>query len=400
MTTTAMLASHLDDEGARARRDRHGPAVEVVSGLDDVEAAWRALEAEAVMSPYGRFDWVAAHQGSLPEGARETRVAILRGSDGEIDLLLPVQIERRGSLTVAVAIGGKHSNYNLPLMRRDFAARLTPERATRVLNDIGRVLGVDLLSLPNVPVGWDGWRNPFAAKGQPSASDAWALRLVPDGEAALVRSMSSDARKKMRNKARALAKVAPVGVLRPRDAAEVERVFEAYFRQKASRFAELGITDPFADLGTQEFLRRAAIAGLAEDRPAIELHALTVDDEIVAVLGGASDGRRFSGMILSFQAGPLERYSLGEMLVTNVVRDLGARGHAVFDLGVGDARYKRSVCDEVEALVDVVVPFSLRGRILASRGALLRGVKRRLKADPRAMAILSRLRKLRARPQG
>ena len=398
--TMAMVARPLGGAEPHGLDEPVGLSIEIVPGLDEVALAWRALEADAVMSPYGRLDWVAAYQDNLPERERDTRVAILRGSEGEVVLLLPFQIERQGPLRIATAIGGKHANYNLPIMRADVARRLSPDRARRIVAEAGRALGVDLVAIPNVPVSWNGWRNPFAIGGQASASDAWALRLEPDAEAALVRSMSPEARKKMRNKARGLEKIAPVTILRAREPADVDRILEAYFRQKAARFAALGITDPFADTSLRSFFRDAATIGLAEGRPAIELHALLGGDDVLAVLGGAADGHRFSGMIVSYLAGPLDKFSLGEMLVTNVIRDLGSRGYRVFDLGVGDARYKRSICEEVELLVDVVVPLTWRGHGLALAQSTMLEMKRRIKADPAAMALVSRLRKLKARLRG
>lgn len=398
--TTAMVARPLGGAEPHGRDEPVGLRIEIVAGLDEVASAWRALEADAVMSPYGRLDWIAAYQDNLPEHERDTRVAILRGQDGDIVLLQPFQIERRGALRVASAIGDKHANYNLPVMRPDFARRLSPERARRILTEAGRSLAVDLVAIPNVPVTWNGWRNPFAVGGQASASDAWALRLEPDGDAALARSMSPEARKKMRNKARGLEKIAPVSVVQARAPADVDRILAAYFRQKAGRFAALGITDPFAEASLRSFFRHAAMSGLPEGRPAIELHALLGGDDVLAVLGGAGDGHRFSGMIVSFEAGPLDRFSLGEMLVTNVIRDLGLRGYRVFDLGVGDARYKRSICEELEPLVDLAVPLTWRGHGVALAQSAGLAAKRRLKADPRAMALVARVRRLKARLRG
>lgn len=392
--TTAMVDRPLDDPSLVARDEQREFAIEIVPGFEAIAHAWRALETEAVMTPYGRLDWVEAYQQSRHKAERDTRVAVLRERGGAIVLLQPFQIERRGPLRVAAAIGGKHANYNLPVIRRDVAHRLSPERAHRILTEAGRSLGVDLVSIPNVPITWNGWPNPFAVGGQASASDAWALRLLPDGEAALARSMSGEARKKMRNKARALAKRTPVAILRAETPADVDRVLEAYFRQKSDRFAALGISDPFGDDAVRAFFRAASNTGGPGNRPAIELYALQAGEEILAVLGGASDGHRFSGMIVSFRAGPLDKYSLGEMLVTAVVRDLGARGFGVFDLGVGDARYKRSICEEVEPLVDLAVPLTWRGHGVALAQSAVLGAKRRVKADPHAMALVSRLRKL------
>ena len=110
-------------------------------------------------------------------------------------MILPLMLSRRHGLRIAAAIGGKHANFNLPLMRRGFAESVTPDRARTILRDIGRQLGADALVIPHVPVTWRGEPNPFAAGGRPSPSNAYRLRLEPDADATLARASSGSTRK-------------------------------------------------------------------------------------------------------------------------------------------------------------------------------------------------------------
>ena len=99
-------------------------------------------------------------------------------------------------------------------------------------------------------------------------------------------------------------------------------------------------------------------------------------------------------MFVSFEQGETARFSPGEILATSIIRRQCELGREVFDLGVGDARYKRSICDQVETLVDMCVGVTARGRVYASLHAGAVGVKRRIKTSARGMALLSRLRRL------
>jgi CelD/BcsL family acetyltransferase involved in cellulose biosynthesis len=209
--------------------------------------------------------------------------------------------------------------------------------------------------------------------------------------------MSNEARKRLRNKERGLAKLGPVAFLQARTESEVDRVLGAFLRQKEERFRELGIPDPFADPAVHAFLRKAALDRQSDGCPALELYALTVGEHVTAVLGGAADPKRLSGMFISFAAcKEATKFSPGDILVSRVVREQCVRGRAFFDLGVGEARYKRTFCDETVELVDVFLPVSTRGRIysLARRGVA--GLKRRVKQNPSAMALVARLRRVKA----
>jgi CelD/BcsL family acetyltransferase involved in cellulose biosynthesis len=102
-------------------------------------------------------------------------------------------------------------------------------------------------------------------------------------------------------------------------------------------------------------------------------------------------------MFISFEAcKEATKYSPGDILVSRVIREQCLRGRAVFDLGVGEARYKHTFCDETVELVDVFLPVSTRGRIYALARRGLAGLKRRVKQNPRAMALVARLRRAKA----
>jgi CelD/BcsL family acetyltransferase involved in cellulose biosynthesis len=370
-------------------------SVRIADTLVAVEQTWRRLESEAEASPYQRFDWVSSYAATCLAGDERLRIAILEDAAGRPAMLLPLILERRHGLKVASPLGGKHANFNLPLMRPGFAPE--PGEARALLARIGREIGADLVVSHNAPVTWRSTANPLAAGGQPSPSNAYKLTLSFDAEATLARVSSGPARKKLRSKERGLAKLGAASFLEARSEAEVDRILSALWLQKSRRFQELGISDPYGDPAAQDFVRRACLAGLGEGRPAIELHALLLDDEIVAAFGGAADDRQLSGMFISFDStSETAKYSPGEILVAHIVRGQCERGRTTFDLGVGEARYKRIFCDEVEQLADMVVAVTAAGRLYGRAVSATIEAKRRLKASPRAMRLLAWTRRMRA----
>ncbi|MGX7706770.1 GNAT family N-acetyltransferase [Methylobacterium sp. Gmos1] len=392
MSGTMQLAA----EGAAA-----GPAPslaltpETFSGLAAAEAPWRTLETTpgAVMTPYQRFDWVAACARLLPVGARPCPV-LLRDPAGRAIALLPLFVHREAGIRVARVIGGRHANYHMPLFSGPEAMALPAEAYVEALRRAGAEAGIDVVHLPDQPRLWNGAPNPLA-RGTPSPSDAYGLALEADPDAVLKRVMSGDARRKLRQKEKWLvAAHGPVAHRVAADEAEGDEILSAYLAQKAVRFAQGGIRDPFADPAARDFLKAAHRAG------ALELHALRTDNgRILATFVGAVDATRFSGMLTSFDPDPaLARFSPGDLLLQALIRDQALRGRTALDLGVGEARYKASVCDETIGLVDAVIPVSLRGRAYGAAAGAGARLKRRIKRDPRLWALVGRLRKAVARP--
>ena len=391
----AALAGEEDCPAARlAHRDANGLDVDLGS-LAAAETEWRAFEVEALASPYQRFDWVAAYAGAMEDDGAIRVVRVRAG--GRLVALMAVRRERRFGLRVATPIGRKHANLHQPLVDPRFLAGAGRQGMRAVLAAVGRRAGADVLSLPSCPASWVGLPNPLAAGAVRSASDAYGLTLGRDAEAVLMRVSSTHARKKLRSKERGLAKLGAVSVARAASAVEVAAVLDAFFAQKRRRFEALGIDDPYAGADAQAFVRAGSLARLDDGRPPIELYALRLDDRVVAVLGGAADRRRFSGMFISFETdGPEARHSPGEILVAQVIAEQCRLGRAAFDLGIGEARYKRTFCDETLDLVDLVVPTTLAGRLYCAGARPALAAKRRLKQSAWFMRALAAARRLKA----
>jgi CelD/BcsL family acetyltransferase involved in cellulose biosynthesis len=237
--------------------------------------------------------------------------------------------------------------------------------------------------------------NPFATGGEPEASNGYGLTLEPDPDATVRRVFSADARKKLRSKEKRLIEAhGPVVYRRAETAEEANRFLTAFYAHKAVRFAAMGIADPYADPSIRAFLAAAA----AGPEAALEIHALCIAEggRVLATFGGAVTGQRYSGMMTAFDPDPdIARYSPGDLLLQHLVREQATRGRLGFDLGVGEARYKASICDETIELVEATIPVTLAGRAYgAIRQGLVRA-KRGIKRDPRLYAAFQRLRKLR-----
>ncbi len=366
---------------------------EILPGLDEAAALWRSLETspDCLATPYQRFDWCAAYLGAMQETAL-ARVAVLRDATGRVRMLVPLVLRLEYGLVIARSVGDDHANYHLPVFAGRDAAALSSGEVRTALGLGGRQAGIDVYAFTHQPRLWEGVPNPLAAGGDPERSDAYGLRLGPDAEATSRRLFSGDARKKLRSKEKRLVDaLGPVEVRRAENPDEARAYLAAFFLQKAARFAAMGIADPYAPEEIRDFLDRAATG----EGPAMELHALRVagTGRILAVFGGAVSASRYSGMMTSFDADPeVGRFSPGDLLLYHLVRDQTERGRVGFDLGIGEARYKASICDETIALVESLVPVTGRGHVFALTRVGLRRLKRRIKSDPRLFAAATRLR--------
>lgn len=365
------------------------------SDLSVLEADWRALEASALVTPYQAYDWVRSYVETIGRAeGMAFRFVRVEGDRDELLALFPLVITRRLGTRFAEFIGGKHANYHMALYRPDFAEALDAAATQVLLQQIGAAIGgIDALFLINQPTAWQGIANPPArlAAGQ-SPSRAYKLALEPgDCDGTLRRSMSKHARKKLTTKRNRFAEFGPSELIRAGSEAEIARVLDAFLAQKAARFAQMGLPDPFAAPAIRDFLRRGAI-GSPGCPPAIELYSLDLAGRSVATYVGAVQGTRFSGMATSFDlSSEAARTSPGEILLVELIKRKCQAGITMFDLGVGEARYKTTICDDSDDLVDTFAPLTARGRAYAGYSQAKRALKRRIKASPLALKVAQRV---------
>jgi CelD/BcsL family acetyltransferase involved in cellulose biosynthesis len=370
--------------------------IDVFDNLQVVEPIWRALERDgALATPYQRYDWILSWQTHI--GARNGITPFLvigREFDGTPLFLWPLGARRVGPITIAGFLGGKHTNFNLALWRRDLAATISLAEINRILRLLKISSRLDLLVLTNQPKSWDGVPNPFLKlTHQASPSHGLRGRLASDFEALLRERLDRTARRKWRQKQAALAAHGPVRFWRVENVTEVRQVLDAFFTQKAQRMRELGLADIFSAPGTRDFIEAVATERLSQACPAIELYACTVGDEIVATYGGVVGGGRFCGVFNSMIRGELARKSPGQLLMINLVRMCCQRGLTQFDLGVGEARFKRLFCTELEPLFDTFRPLSARGALAALGYRLGYHLKGRIKSSPAIWDAVTALRR-------
>lgn len=391
--TEPRSASLPSESRSSAARPWHSIAVS--DDIAAIAADWRALEARALVTPYQAHGWVAPFIATV--GAAERMVCrhvVLSDAADRTLAILPLVITRRGGIRFAGFIGGKHANYHMGLYEPGFAASLDAASARRMLDEIATAIGgLDAFIFINQPTHWQGIANPLAALAAgPSPSGAYKLALgAGDCDGSLRRSMSSHAHKKLKNKRNRFAGFGPSELVRAREPAQIARVIDAFLLQKAARFATMGVRDPFATSAVRRFLERAAMPQ-GDGAPVLELYSLDVAGRSVATYVGAVQAQRFSGMATSFDMdSEVAKTSPGEILLVDLIKLKCREGITMFDLGVGEARYKTTICDERDELVDSFLPLTAKGRVFAGMARAQRWAKRRIKASPAALKLAQRV---------
>ncbi len=388
--------------GARSGAGRREGArslgrIDVFENPADSAEAWDDLEAVAPASAYQTRRWLMPWIETIGRPAGVTpMIVVAHAANGTPVALLPFGIVQQGSIRLINFLGGRDSNSNIPLVRpgahfdrADVASLL---RAAALKSR----LKPDDFVLSNQPESWEGVPNPLALlPHQRSPSECHSATLGPNGAAFITQRLSGDARKKLRKKRKKLSEWGPVAHKVASTPDEVKAILDAFFAQKLERFRQKKIASDFETPQSREFLEAACASGLAAGAPAIELHALTAGERIVAVYAGSQHRGRFHAMINSFdQDSEIGRTSPGDLLLMSMMEMMCDRGYRAYDLGIGEARYKSSWCDQSEHLFDTLHAVTLKGRAYVLRESARLRLKRFVKQNPWAWTIAQKAREL------
>jgi CelD/BcsL family acetyltransferase involved in cellulose biosynthesis len=374
-------------EMARARSDGVGGAsaprlsVEVVADAHALEVEWRALEERALVTPYQRFDYLAAWMRHAADGdGVEPRLGAVRDDKGRLAMLLPFGV-RRGSLGRAARyLGGTHVNLNMPLVDAQILRHHTSDSLTAILADYCRAAGVDCVVLVNQPETWLGEPHPLLSLPHRRSSDA--IRCISTsitGAGVIDAILSPEGRRRLRRKERRFEE-AGATFARASTEAEVDRLLSVFLVQKAKRLGDLGADDPFGLPGVAAFLREAAAAG-ARTGNGLTLSSLSIDGEPIAIRGVMRHKDHRSFVVQSFDTEHrLSKLSAGEVLLAWVIRTALAEGTTLFDFGLGETPYKAVWSNGLIDMFDVFLPFTALGHVhvaaVESRRAVVRSIKR------------------------
>ena len=367
--------------GARALAARAFATVETHADPALVRADW--LELEPTAGGYQSLRFTAAWGQAF---AARLCVVVARDAAGRAVALLPLHLKRLGPLTVARFAGESWANYHMALFRPGL--RWRRDDLAALLSAAGAAAGISLFAFSNQPARWEGADNPLGRLfGGVSPSAAFATSLAGGPQEWLDAHFSRATQKKLRKKARKLEALGPVRHVRAEGAAEAGRFLDACFAHRAAQARERDEPDPFAGGQVSALLHGLVANG------ALEMHALLAGERVAATFGALAQGGRLSGLVVSYDAAPeIAAASPGEWLLIEVVRDCLVRGFATFDLGVGESRYKREICEIEEALSDTAFGVGPLGRLVAPLWLAGRAAMGAVKRRP---ALMSRVEPLR-----
>ena len=360
-----VTSSRANGAGAEAAT---AVSAELIADQAGVENAIDAIGEDMIFTGYQHPDYLRAWTRLI--GCQP--MFIRMNAPGHGPVLLPLELCKNG---IAGYCGGRHANGNFPVGHAEDIAALARIGRDPIAATLRRLkCPAAAIFLERQHGEWSGVANPFVFDDSVASPNlALSFEIESDFETVLKTHGGKSKRKKVRSYRRKLEAEGEVRLHQPVNAGEERAYLDAFFQLKAERFRQAGIVNVFGDAATQEFFKT-----LFSGNPTFQLHALTVDDVIAAVIGCTIHRGRLTVEFGSFD----QRFTSGrpgEVLFYDTVEHACETGLQVFDFGIGDEPYKRAWCDIETVHQDSFIGLTATGRARAlarsQRNHLVRSIK-------------------------
>ncbi|KNY34668.1 MULTISPECIES: polysaccharide biosynthesis GNAT family N-acetyltransferase UppA [unclassified Agrobacterium] len=379
-------------QGERRGADRL--VIDLVDDASTIRTDWERMESDPLNSLHQGFGWC-----SIWAQTQKSPLLIIRGRQGaKTVFLLPLEIVQEGGIRKARFPGGRFNNINTGLFEPSFAEQAEHKTAAAIAREARKLLHgrADILALQNIPLTWRGRTNPLSYLASvENQNPAFQLPLLESFESTLRQVNAKRRRKKFRIQSRRAEEMGGYSHVIARSPQEKCELLQAFFRQKATRFASQGIPDVFRSQSVKEFFYDLANFPETGMDSLLELHAIRLHGEYEGVIAAISGLSRKQDHIIC-QFGSIDEVvselSPGELLFWLMIERACREKAALFDFGVGDQLYKRSWCPLSTAQHDIFLPVTLKGRAAASAYVAIARTKSLIKSNPALYTLIQRFR--------
>lgn len=312
--------------------------------------------------------------------------AAVFAASGEPALLLPLGIERKNGIRILRFLDGGVCDYNAPVVF-PAAAKWGATEMHAAWDELRRQLPpFDIAILEKMPAMVEDFANPLLRLATQQHSESSHVASLSSPWEKFSRERLPDAADSRRCR-RKLDKLGTVRIeIAESEARRIELV-EAMMRMKRRRYIETRGHDVFLKSGSGAFYREATRRLGAGGT--VQLSALSLNDEILAVHWGYVTRDRFYYLMPSHEGGKWRSFSPGRLLNEWLLEWSIAQGLRTLDFGIGDEPYKRGYCDVSVPLWDAYLPESLKGRLFSAASQLQTASKENIRNTRFGAALIA-----------
>lgn len=295
----------------------------------------------------------------------------VQNADGNPLMLVPLCIDTQGGTRKLTFIDQGHADYNSPVLfppSKPWTKEAFQSVWARILDSLPPF---DVASLEKMPDQVFDQFNPFSflfqEKNEESCHGIDLVKSMQEIEA------TQPGVKNLKRKYRNLEKLDVVELHVVTNSTDAKRFIDKLVIQKQRRYEETMVP------GFENSPHALKFLWVATDHLGksgnLQVFALQVGDEIVAVNWGLSRMHHIYSLVTGFEDGVWRKYSCGKVLVLRMLQWLQGGRFDYLDHGYGDEEYKVASCDKTVELYQAELAYSLKGRLYSRRRLIMKWMR-------------------------
>ncbi|MGB0466830.1 MAG: GNAT family N-acetyltransferase [Pontibacterium sp.] len=357
--------------------------IKIFDTFPAAESVWKQFEASSIYYAFQDYHWLERwyrHIGK-DEGATPCITAIWIKKDNQRQplMLLPFAVYKTGPLRLLKFMGGEVTDYFAPLVTEKQHLQ-DPKWFSTLWPEIKKALpAYDAARLIKLPETLETLGNPLLQLDTIPYAESHSATLQPNWDDYYTCQIKKKIRADSRRQRKRLAELGELRFMIAEDDEHYRQITEAMIEHKQRRYAETEVTDLLARDNYRNFYLDHQNAFGSE--ALIHACALYVGDEIVATHWGAVLDKRYYFLMPTYAGGDWKRYSVGRILLEELMQWCFDQELTVFDFSLGGEQYKKEWCDQAMPLYEVLDAKTLPGQVYVTG----QKAKKKLLSNPRIL---------------
>ena len=330
----------------------------------ELEDKWLAIENDFLKNPFNSFYWIFHWYNTVGINSLKLKPQIvLLYNDNILSYILPFCVIERKGIKVLEWIGDIQSDYCSPIVINNFIDNQNDFEKIwhKILLKLEKF---DVINLNRQPIQIDfGIKNPFVIYLKNKAHDiSYQLNINNTWE-----EFSNEKKKKkiLYDSNRQKRRINEKGIIKfliPESNTKNKEIIKEMIKFKRTRYKLMKVTDLLSSQHSRNFylgLNSALEKGILK----LHLSALLINDKIVATHLGTILNENFYYLMPSNDFNDWKKYSVGRLLLEELLKISFEQNFKVFDFSIGDESYKKNWCNQKTELYQHIKPINFKGII-------------------------------------
>lgn len=327
----------------------------------EVEARWRALESHSDGSLFQSYDWQKTYHECIGRPAGDQlQIIVVQDEHQQAIMLLPFVITTKHKLRMLMFNGGLITDYCMPLTHSNFDSKITDISDFWV--SIKKTINpCDAIYLVNQPSTFGPKSNHLSSLFYRTIVSSHALEIDGEWEDVHTKIVPKKIRADTRRQRKRIAELGDLSFYVAETDDQKKHIIDTMIEQKRRRYQQMGVYDMFSNSDYSDFFKTLHETWSSPGE--VHVSAMTIDGVIVATHWGLVGGGRFYYLMPSYAVGAWDRFSVGRILLEELVKWSADNKLTMFDFSLGDEPYKKAWCNQSTALYESVDYMSVAGYV-------------------------------------